>query len=76
MKKLLLCCCVSSSLHGGGPVFAATENGVLAEERSGQLSPDQAKWYISVVGDANDARYNEILGWFDSNPSLPFQQHP
>ena len=45
-------------------------NGVLAEERVINLPQDQDKWYVSVVGNANDARYNEILGWFDSNPSL------
>jgi hypothetical protein len=45
-------------------------NGVLAEERVVNLPNDQGKWYISVVGSATDARYNEVLGWFDSNPSL------
>ena len=71
MNKLLLCVlCVLASSWPWLPCFADTVNGVLAEERVVNLPQDQDKWYISVVGDANDARYNEVLGWFDSNPSL------
>jgi len=40
------------------------------QERVLTLPQDQAKWYISVVGDAHDVQYNEILGWFDSNSGL------
>jgi hypothetical protein len=54
------------------PCFAdtATVNGVLAEERVINLPNDQGKWYISVVGSANDTAYLRLLGWFDSNTSL------
>jgi hypothetical protein len=44
--------------------------GVLAEERVVNLPNDSGKWYISVVGNANDARYNEIVGWFSTNANL------
>ena len=34
------------------------------------MPQDSEKWYISVVGDESDGRYQEILGWFDANPKL------
>ena len=30
------------------------------------LPNDENKWYVSVVGDANDAGYQKVLAWFDS----------
>jgi hypothetical protein len=71
MNKLLLCAmCVVALCAVTAPCLADTVNGVLAEERVVNLPNDQGKWYISVVGDANNARYNEILGWYDNNPNL------
>jgi hypothetical protein len=71
MNKLLLCVlCVLALFAAVAPCFADTVNGVLAEDRVVNLPNDQGKWYISVVGNANNARYVEVLGWFDSNPSL------
>ena len=71
MNKLLLCVlCLLAAFAAVVPCFADTVNGVLAEERVINLPQDQDKWYVSVVGNANDARYDEILGWFDSNPNL------
>ena len=71
MNKLLLCVlCLLAAFAAIVPCFADTVNGVLAEERVINLPQDQDKWYVSVVGNANDARYDEILGWFDSNQSL------
>jgi hypothetical protein len=71
MNKLLLCLLCALALFAAvAPCCADTVNGVLSEERVVSLPNDQGKWYISVVGDSNDARYNEILGWFDNTPSL------
>lgn len=71
MKNLILCVlCLLALFTVAAPCFADTVNGVLAEERVVNLPVDQGKWYISVVGNANDARYNEILGWFASNSNL------
>ena len=71
MNKLLLSLlCVFALFAAVVPCFADTVNGVLAEERVVNLPNDQAKWYISVVGNVNDTRYNEVLGWFASNASL------
>ncbi len=71
MNKLLLCVlCVLALFATVTPCFADTVNGVLAEERVVNLPQDAGKWYVSVVGNTNDARYNEILGWFESNASL------
>lgn len=72
MRNVLLyvCLLLLALFTAVTPCFADTVNGVLAEERVVNLPADQAKWYISVVGNVNDARYNEILGWFASNPSL------
>ena len=39
-------------------------------EQITNLPQDQDKWYVSVVGDANDATYQSILEWFDSTPDL------
>jgi hypothetical protein len=71
MNKLILSvlCAVALCL-AVVPCFADTVNGVLAEERVVNLPQDAGKWYISVVGNANDARYNEIVGWFSTNASL------
>jgi len=71
MNKLLLTVlCVFMLLAAVAPCLADTMNGVLAEERVVNLPNDQGKWYISVVGNANDAGYQEILGWFESNTNL------
>ena len=71
MNKLLLCVlCLLAVFAAVVPCFADTVNGVLAEERIVNLPQDQGKWYVSVVGNATDTRYNEIVGWFDTNASL------
>jgi hypothetical protein len=71
MNRLLLSICVMAALIAVVATAAAdTVNGVLAEERVVSLPQDGGKWYVSVVGNANDARYNEIAGWFDINASL------
>jgi len=71
MNKLIASVlCVLALCVVAAPGFADTVNGVLAEERVVRLPNDSAKWYVSVVGDANDPRYNEIVGWFNTNPSL------
>jgi len=71
MNKLLLCVlCLLAVFAAVVPCFADTVNGVLAEERVVNLPQDQGKWYVSVVGNTTDSRYNEIVGWFDTNASL------
>lgn len=52
------------------PACASSGNGVLVEERVVRLPNDQAKWYISVVGDSGDEAYQRVLDWFDENDSL------
>ena len=71
MNKLLLSVlCLLAVFAAAVPCFADTVNGVLAEDRIVSLPQDQGKWYVSVVGNATDSRYNEIVGWFDTNASL------
>ena len=71
MNKLLLSVlCLLAVFAAAMPCLADTVNGVLAEERVVNLPQDQSKWYVSVVGNATDPRYNEIVGWFDTNASL------
>ena len=71
MNKLLLSVlCLLVVFAAAAPCLADTVNGVLAEERIVSLPQDQGKWYVSVVGNATDPRYNEIVGWFDTNASL------
>ena len=38
------------------------------QERVVKLPEDGSKWYVSVVG--SDARYQEILGWFNTHKKL------
>jgi len=73
MNRILVSVCLLLAvLAAVVPSFAdtATDNGVLAEQRVVNLPNDQGKWYISVVGNANDAAYLRVLGWFEANPSL------
>ena len=71
MNKLLLSVlCLLAVFAAAVPCFADTVNGVLAEDRIVSLPQDQGKWYVSVVGNATDSRYNEIVGWFDTNANL------
>lgn len=74
MKRFALCLCLALLTVAGlvAPAVAAqdTVNGVLVEERVVNLPQDQNMWYISVVGDTKDARYREVLGWFESNANL------
>ena len=71
MNKLLLSVlCLLAVFAAVVPCLADTVNGVLAEERVVSLPQDQGKWYVSVVGNSTDPRYNEIVGWFDTNASL------
>ena len=72
MNRILLSICLLLAALVAVPVFAdiATVNGVLAEERVVSLPQDGGKWYVSVVGNANDAAYLRLLVWFDNNASL------
>jgi len=71
-RVLLSVCLLLAVLAAVVPVLAdtATANGVLAEQRVVNLPNDQAKWYISVVGNASDTAYLRVLGWFEANVSL------
>ena len=69
-KFLLSAMCVLALFACITPCIADTVNGVLAEERVVNLPQDAGKWYVSVVGDAASARYQEVLGWFNTDPSL------
>jgi hypothetical protein len=41
-----------------------------AQERVIKLPEDGSKWYVSVVGVGEDARYQEVLGWFNTHEKL------
>lgn len=75
MSRFLSSFCLVLVLVAGlvAPMMAAespSENGVLVEDRVLDLPQDANKWYVSVIGDAQDGRYRQVLGWFDSNASL------
>ena len=71
MKKLLLSLLCIAVLCCTATAFAVDmPRGVVAEERIINLPNDQAKWYISVVGDKNDANYQRVLRWFTTNEKL------
>lgn len=40
------------------------------EERVVNLPNDQAKWYVSVVGDKDDVGFQRVLYWFSANEKL------
>jgi hypothetical protein len=67
---LLVCLALGIALCCAALGRGDTLNGVLSEERVVRLPQDQGKWYISIVGNANDARYQEVLGWFGNVESL------
>jgi hypothetical protein len=74
MKKLIvsvLCALCTLAFVAVAPSFAdeaaGVANGVLIQERVLTLPQDQAKWYVSVVGDDSATR---VLGWFESNAGL------
>lgn len=73
MRRLLLALCAMCMLFASmSPCLAAgSTNGVLAETRVINLPNDQGKWYLSVVGEVNNAQYQKILVWFkDTDSSL------
>jgi hypothetical protein len=75
MNRVFLSLCLLAVVAAVVPVppahaDQASVNGVIAEERIVRLPNDQGKWYVSVVGDASDAAYQRVLGWFDTNASL------
>jgi len=74
MNRFVLCLCFALALVMGlvAPAFATqgTVNGVLVQERVVNLPQDESKWYISVVGNAGEARYRDVLSWFDTNAHL------
>ena len=72
MNRMLLCVCLLATLLVAlTPCFAGTPaNGVIAQERIIKLPADQGRWYVSVVGDPQDARFKEVCSWFDSNDNL------
>jgi len=67
MKRLLFALCVVLMTS---TCFADKVNGVLSEDRVVNLPNDQGKWYVSVVGNANDAQYQTILKWFSQDIPL------
>ena len=74
MKRLLLSLCLLAALVAAmftaTPCVAQPANGVIAQERIVSLPQDSGKWYVSVVGDPQDARYREVLNWFESGSLL------
>ena len=73
MNRFLLSLCLLAALlttFAATPCVANTADGTIAQERVITLPQDQGKWYVSVVGDPQDARYREVLTWFDSGELL------
>jgi hypothetical protein len=70
MSRVLLSIVLLLACFAPALCMADAVNGVLSEDRVVSLPNDQGKWYVSVVGNASDAKYKTILGWFDSVSSL------
>ena len=49
--------------------------GVIANERVVELPNDSEKWYLSIVGEDGEARYAEILAWFERDTNLRTLRH-
>ena len=69
-RLLLLVCVMLASFVSICPCAADGVNGVLCEERVINLPQDMGKWYISVVGDANDTNYQRVLSWFNNDTKM------
>ena len=70
LSVLLSVLCIAALLATAFPCLAGTTGVAPAEERVVNLPQDQARLYISVVGEANDARYREVVGWFNRDANL------
>lgn len=74
MKRLLIALCALCMIFAtAAPSFAGSAgvtNGVLSQERVINLPKDQGKWYLSIVGQANDSQYQTILKWFQTDADL------
>jgi len=66
MRYLLMVVLLSLCSH----CLATPMGGVIANERIVRLPEDGTKFYISIIGDKADARYTEVLGWFENVPKL------
>ncbi len=51
-------------------IIAEPMYGVIAEERIINLPNDQAKWYVSVVGNSSDVNYQKVISWFNTDAKL------
>jgi hypothetical protein len=57
--------------EGEVPTKADAAYGVLyAEGRVTKLPQDANKFYLTVMGNKNDKKYQQILAWLDSEPQL------
>jgi len=55
----------------GGPSPASPIPSTCPGRRAGpSIFRKTREVYVSVVGNATDSRYNEIVGWLDTNASL------
>ena len=70
MNRLILLVCMLAVFASACLCVADGVNGVLVEERVINLPQDQGQWYLSVVGNATDANYQRVLGWFNSDAKL------
>ena len=68
--RYLLCLCLLFAMTLPAMSSDIPYNGVQATERVLKLPEDGSKWYISIVGEKGNARYAEVLSWFENVPKL------
>lgn len=67
MKRLLLAFLL---IFGINSAQAQVITGVETQERVVKLPEDAGNWHVSVFGSPNDAKFQEIQAWFDTDPAL------
>lgn len=68
---LVLCALIGIAMQcSAKSAEAVSAPGVIANERVVNLPNDSEKWHLSIVGVDGEARYEEILAWFDGDDAL------
>jgi len=70
MKKLIALFLLCIVILPVGLTVAASDGVITVQERIVTLPQDQTTWYVSLFGDTNDLKFQELKVWFKTNEGL------
>ncbi len=70
MKKLIALFLLCIVILPIGLTEAASDGVITVQERVITLPQDQTTWYVSLFGDTNNAKFQELKVWFKTNEGL------